>query len=188
MSYSKIKKLIAQGYEFRIPGGKSKRESYEEVHASFGVIPRRKIFLSSGREVIEILVIPQLKKELQVKYIAPEKKYNESPRGTLEREVGEETGVRLQEYDVLKEIAFSDSANIHDKHMKYAYISTLYDASNIRKKFSPSQPNLGIPLWISLDLLDKVIYPRHKWILSEAKNFIGYFCNKIPCVYIKPSR
>lgn len=179
-TYSKIEELILQGYEFRIPGGKSRSDIYEETYASFGVIPRS--YISEGKEVIEILIVPYLKKEFQLPRISFEKKFKEDPEGTLEREVAEETGVLLQEYDLLREIPVADSGKIHDRHTKYAYIASKYDVSNIRKNFSPSQPNLGIPLWISLELLDTLIFPKHKWILKEVKKYLHFFKQKIPTI------
>lgn len=179
----KISSLVEQGYELRFPGGKNRRELWQESYASFGVIPQKKV---SGKDSqIEILFVPYKKKAFQVKHNFSEKVFIETPPMTLEREVLEETNVRLLEYCFLTSFSVDDNEEQGEVHTKYAYITNQYDAANVRRGLSPSQPNLGVPLWVPLMLIKKYpifLFSGHQWILKEAEQYLGYFPNKIPKV------
>lgn len=164
-----------RGREIRIPGGKS---MYGD-HASFGLIYRE------GVHGVEILVIPYDPK--QQKLIIKEDEYPEDPRGTLVRELLEETGVKANQFSLLGTFPVPDNREGREdqNHVRHAYVVTDYDASNIRTQSPPSQ-RIFVPLWVPIDLLKQEIWDHHRWILDFFEEYYKYPSNFVPKEFNRP--
>lgn len=183
----RIESLKREGYELRVPGGKNRASPDDRSYACFGVIPRKRIHKEYGKKDViwyEVLLIPynnKLGNSQDEEGDFEEKSFAETPDGTLEREIGEETGVLLKKYELLKSKSILDNRSEDNlTHDKYAYISTIYDASNIRRTLSLFQPKLGLPISVPLDLAIQEIFPHHRWILEETKVYLEHIGHLLP--------
>ena len=171
---SDIQRLVDGGYQIRIPGGTNRGD--DTSFACFGAIVRKTI--RAHHSYFEIVVVPYMPKNIPTESI--EQSFSETKEGTLEREIIEETGILAKVYYEIAQMSIPDNSSQNNMHIKYAFLIEDYDASNIRCNLSASQPELGIPLWIPLNLLEKYIFEGHRWILAPLKEYLGYFGKKIP--------
>lgn len=152
---------IFKGREIRFPGGKSK----DGNHACFGVIARNGIH---GKEILVVPYDPQIDK-----YILDDEEYPEDKRGTLTRELLEETGIQPFQYELLAENPVRDTREgktEYDKHIKYAWVITDYDASNIRTQPARSR-RIYPPIWVPLTVLYEFLWDHHRWMLESFEEY-----------------
>ena len=152
--------------ELRIPGGKSKNGD----HASFGIIYR----FNYQIQEIEILVVPydprfSPEEEIPVPDhgSAEEQTFSEDPRGTLEREILEETGIIAKSYHEIGRQSIRDNRpGKQGQHWKYLYCINVYDDTNLRQA-PPKNSTIGTPFWVPLSLLSDYIFGHHMWMLNS---------------------
>lgn len=167
-----ILKLIAKGWLIKLPGGTSRDGS----HASFSSMIKKKYI--GKRYVWTIIVIPYKPKDEREKWEdTKEKVFPETFDQTLERETLEETGVSLAKgiYTPIGKQRFPDQRPDHENewHTQVNFLVTEFDDSNMRKNFSPSERNIGIPIRIELDDdLEKLIASTHLWMIKDVRNHL----------------
>jgi 8-oxo-dGTP pyrophosphatase MutT (NUDIX family) len=161
-----LDEFVERGYLFRFPGGSDR--SSQKKHASFGVIDPS---VDQKRCVVMLAFNEALKEDYRKISPKPDENvFREAPIATLEREVIEETGIRIVIATLLESYPF-------EGHTKYGYRAKEKhcDFSNIRTK--PEKPWLSEPLIIPLDYLlendrwARAIYATHHWLFQKAFQF-----------------
>jgi 8-oxo-dGTP pyrophosphatase MutT (NUDIX family) len=180
-----IKRLIiwlkGQGFRIKIPGGNERQDTF----AAFCAVIRYNFFRSKW----QVLLIPWRPRTPEEERNKKEMKYSEIPVQTVAREVTEETGIILTKYIFLAKREIKDNRLGHsgEKHFQHLYLSRNYDASNMRRRLSPSQPNIELPFWTDLDNeLEKEISIEHLWLIQEVRRYVDQL--PIPQKKIDPEK
>jgi ADP-ribose pyrophosphatase YjhB (NUDIX family) len=146
-----------------LPGGTSLQKT-PESHFCGAVIYRK---VDSRYEV---LAIP-----FNSRYHEDEKKTDvdivESPEDTLAREMAEEVGVKLLEYQELER-----SRVVKDNHVKYFFMTDFGQCEGDIKKFegaNPQDPEIAAPIWLPVSYLAKKLFDSHKPALQEAMGMLA---------------
>lgn len=173
-----LKQILAEyyrrGIQLRFPGGKSRDNAF----SSFGIEYRMNIHTGEN----EMLVIPyNPRPTAKGEENIFESVYPEDPRGTVEREYLEETGILFRGYDRLFEDMSRNDYRTGfegEKYPRYVYIahSSRCDNTNMRiRKINNSR--IYPPIWVPVNILKRQIFVEHRSFFDEAIKYIQHVPN-----------
>ncbi len=149
-----------------VPGGQN--ADNQGITASFGLATA----YNTDIQEVEYWLVPKLisafaRGELMLK--DPEIHFLEEPKGTMVREVLEETGLKPLECIDLDNYQqnphYEKAAGVH---IQSAYWITRFDDRNVHK-YPPMDGRTGVPLWVPESLVRNCLWKRHHWILDEVQ-------------------
>ncbi|MDB5188448.1 MAG: hypothetical protein JWM92_46 [Candidatus Nomurabacteria bacterium] len=169
---------INKGYDICIPGGTGRNGS----NAAFDCLGYR-----FPDKKYEIIVLPirrksydEYKEEQENNFILP----YESPFKIIKREIAEELTIFInadKTFLVTQKAEQDSRKGFENKfHRKYLFFSESYNARHMRTTLSDKEPNLGIPIGISLGLLKKYLWEGHRWMIEPIEIYTKYRVDHFP--------